>query len=420
MKWAVIGSGGREHALCVALKNSASVDAVYCFPGNAGIAEDASCIAISSAEEIIATCAQEQITHLIVGPEQPLVDGLADTLREAGLKVVGPSAAAAAIEGSKRFAKELCAEFNIPTAAYGAFTNAADALAYLNNCALPIVIKADGLAAGKGVTIAQTMEEATHAVTECFDGRFGDAGSEVVIEEFLTGEELSFFVLTDGEGVVELGSAQDHKRAFDGDTGPNTGGMGTYSPAPVCTEEMRAQIMKEIAIPTLEGMKQRGTPYQGILFIGLMITETGPSVIEYNCRFGDPETQVILPRIQDDFGTLFAAAAGGTLENGRANLSTQSALCVVMAAQGYPGSYEKGTVIEGVDAVNAREGVRVYHAGTRRGRNCGKLKANGGRVLGVTALGDTLKQAQENAYNAVEAIDWEEGFYRKDIGWRAL
>lgn len=420
MKWAVIGSGGREHALCKTLKQSASVEGVFCMPGNAGIAQDATCLDAAGAEAIIEACAVNAIDYVMVGPEQPLVDGLADALRKAGLHVVGPSAAAAAIEGSKRFAKELCAEFDIPTAAYGAFDDAESALTYLETCDFPTVVKADGLAAGKGVVIAQDKAEAQEAVRDCFSGKFGEAGSELIIEAFLEGKELSFFVLTDGKGVMELGSAQDHKRAFDGDKGPNTGGMGTYSPAPVCTDAMRKTIMDTIAIPTLEGMKTRDTPYSGILFIGLMMTSSGPQVIEYNCRFGDPETQVILPRIQDDLGAIFAATAKGELSDGAVNMSPQSALCVVMASNGYPGAYEKGSVIENLDEADATDGVSIYHAGTRRGRNCGKIKANGGRVLGVTALGDTLSDAREKAYAAVDLIDWSEGFCRRDIGWRAL
>lgn len=416
----VIGSGGREHALCWKLKQSQQCAALYCAPGNAGIAQDAECVTLEDHAATIAFAKEQSIDLVVVGPEQPLVDGLADVLREAGIAVFGPSAVAAEIEGSKGFSKDLCKQYNIPTAAYQRFTNAEAAHAYLQNQSAPIVIKADGLAAGKGVTIAQTIEEANAAVDACFEGAFGEAGHEVVIEAFLQGEEASFFALSDGEHVIEFASAQDHKAVGEGDTGPNTGGMGTYSPAPCMTDAMRAQVMEEIVRPTIAAMADMGRPYQGVLFVGLMLTDKGPEVIEYNCRFGDPETQVMLPRVEGDLAEILLACADGRLDEVDVSLSDTSAMCVVMAAEGYPGAYEKGTVIEGVGDAEALEGVTVFHAGTRRGRNCGKLKANGGRVLGVTAVSSDIKSARDQAYKAVDTIDWPEGFCRRDIGWRAL
>ncbi len=420
MKILVIGSGGREHALCWRLAQSPSAEKIICAPGNAGIAQVAECVDISAHDDIVAYCKQEAIAYVVIGPEQPLVDGLGDALRAEGIAVIGPSSQAAQLEGSKDFTKKLCAKYNIPTAAYGTFDALEPALAYLREQGAPIVIKADGLAAGKGVTVAMELAEAEAALRDCFDGKFGDAGARVVIEEFLDGEEASFFALCDGERAVPMGSAQDHKRVGEGDTGPNTGGMGTYSPAPVVTADIETQVMEEMVQRAVDGMKADGMPYHGFLFAGLMIKDGKAKLIEFNCRFGDPETQVILPRIEGDFAADLAKAAKGELADVTFSLSDSAALCVVMAANGYPAAYEKGSVIEGIDAAEALEGVTVFHAGTRRGRNCGKLKANGGRVLGVTALADTLQAAQRQAYAAVDAIDWPEGFCRRDIGYRAL
>lgn len=416
----VIGSGGREHALCWKLKQSPQCEALFCAPGNAGIAELAECVALEDEAATVAFAKDNAIDLVVIGPEQPLVDGLADALRGAGIAVFGPSKVAAEIEGSKGFSKDLCKNYNIPTAAYARFSQAEAAIAYLKGQSAPIVVKADGLAAGKGVTIAQTIDEAIAAVEACFEGAFGDAGHEVVIEAFLQGEEASFFALSDGTNVIEFASAQDHKAVGEGDTGPNTGGMGTYSPAPIMTEAMRAQVMEEIVRPTIAAMADMNRPYQGVLFVGLMITDKGPEVIEYNCRFGDPETQVMLPRVEGDLAEILLACAQGRLDEVDVTLSDTSALCVVMAANGYPAAYEKGTVIEGVEKAEALEGVTVFHAGTRRGRNCGKLKANGGRVLGVTAIAEDVKSAQAQAYKAVDSISWPDGFCRRDIGWRAV
>ncbi|MBN66717.1 MAG: phosphoribosylamine--glycine ligase [Rickettsiales bacterium] len=418
MRILVIGSGGREHALCYRLAQSPSADTVFCSPGNAGIAECAECVSLDNPEDIVAFCTREKIDLVVVGPEQPLVDGLADTLRAANIATFGPSAKAAALEGSKGFSKDFCAKYNIPTAAYGRFDDAASAIAYVKQQGAPIVVKADGLAAGKGVTVAQTEAEAIEAIEACFDGKFGEAGSSVIVEECLIGEEASFFALCDGEQAREFASAQDHKAVGEGDTGPNTGGMGTYSPAPVMTESMRQRVMAEIVNPTIAGMKAEGSPYQGILFVGLMITANGPKVIEYNCRFGDPETQVMLPRIQGDFAALLHAASTGALDKVKVELGAQAALCVVMAAKGYPGAYEKGSPINQLDAASQMEDVIVFHAGTKRDGDT--IVAAGGRVLGVTALGGSIAEAQAKAYAAVDSIDWPDGFCRRDIGWRAL
>jgi phosphoribosylamine--glycine ligase len=414
----VIGSGGREHAMCRKLKASPKCGALYCAPGNAGIAQDAECVA---PEDVIAFAKEQAIDLVIVGPEQPLVDGLADELRAAGIAVLGPSKEAARIEASKEFTKQLCDAADIPTAAYASFADAASAIAYIKEQGAPIVIKADGLAAGKGVTVAATVEEAVAAVEAIDGGAFGEAGFPIVIEECLMGEEASLFALCDGERAVLLGSAQDHKRVGEGDTGPNTGGMGTYSPAPVMRDAVTQAAWDRMVLPLLAEMQKRGTPYSGFLFAGLMVAPDGtPKLIEYNCRMGDPETQVILPRIENDFVELCYQAATGALEGVQVSLSPKSSLCVVMAAEGYPAAYEKGTVIEGVDKAESVNGVDVLHAGTRRGRNCGKLKANGGRVLNVVATADTLEQAQERAYSAVDLIDWPQGFCRRDIGDKGL
>jgi phosphoribosylamine--glycine ligase len=416
----IIGSGGREHAWAWALKKSPSVKQLYCAPGNPGIATQAECVELKDFAAIIDFCKKQKVDMVVIGPEQPLVDGLGDMLRAAGIAVIGPNKLAAQLEGSKDFTKQLCKKYNIPTAGFETFDNARDAKAYIVRMGAPIVVKADGLAAGKGVTVAMTTNEALKAIDACFAGAFGAAGDRVVIEEFMEGEEASFFALCDGETAIEIGSAQDHKRVGDGDIGPNTGGMGAYSPAPVMTDALRKQVMDSIILPTVSGMKADGIPYHGILFAGLMITKHGPKLIEYNCRFGDPETQVLLPRIEGDLAQIFYQAATKGLQGMSFTLSSKSALCVVMAANGYPGDYEKGSEIKGIDKAETIKGVTIFHAGTRLGRNCGKLKANGGRVLGVTALADTLQQAQTNAYRAVDAVVWPQGFCRRDIGWRAL
>ena len=420
MKILVIGSGGREHTLCWRLANSDSASKVFCAPGNAGIAQVAECVDVAAHADIIAFCKEQGVDYVVIGPEQPLVDGLGDALRAENILVIGPNKQAAQLEGSKDFTKKLCAKYNIPTAAYGTFDALEPALAYLRAQGAPIVIKADGLAAGKGVTVAMELAEAEAALRDCFDGKFGAAGARVVIEEFLDGEEASFFALCDGERAIPMGSAQDHKRVGEGDTGPNTGGMGTYSPAPVVTPAIEAQVMEEMVQRAVDGMKADGIPYHGFLFAGLMIKDGKAKLIEFNCRFGDPETQVILPRIEGDFAQALYHAAKGELADVAFPMSDTAALCVVMAANGYPAAYEKGSVIEGIDKAEALQGVTVFHAGTRRGRNCGKLKANGGRVLGVTAMAASLKAAQTQAYRAVDAIDWPEGFCRRDIGWRAI
>ena len=416
----LIGSGGREHALAWALTASPLLTRLYCAPGNAGIAEVAECVAIGVDDHagIIAFAKANAIGFVVVGPEQPLVAGLADELTAAGIKVFGPSCAAAQLEGSKGFTKDLCREFNIPTGAYGRFSDAAAARAYLATQKLPIVIKADGLAAGKGVVIAETRDAAEQAIDACFEGIFGTAGAEIVIEEFLEGEEVSFFALCDGSHVLPLATAQDHKRVGDGDTGPNTGGMGAYSPAPVMTPEMTRRTMDEIIRPTVVGMAKRGTPFKGVLFLGVMITSDGPKLYEYNARFGDPETQVLMMRLKSDLLAALLATADGVLSTFDLRWSDEAALTVVMASNGYPGDYEKGTEIRGLDAAGAVDGVQIFHAGTAR--RDGKLVATGGRVLNVSARGRTVAEAQARAYAAIARIDWPEGFCRHDIGWRAI
>ena len=416
----LIGSGGREHALAWALQASPQLSKLYCAPGNAGIAQIAECVRLDLADSaaVIAFCRLAAIGFVVIGPEAPLVAGLGDALNGAGIKYFGPTAAAARLEGSKGYTKDLCAGHGIPTAAYGRFSDAAAAHAYLAQQSLPIVVKADGLAAGKGVIIAQTRDEGASAIDACFSGAFGAAGAEVVIEEFLEGEEASFFALCDGTHALALASAQDHKRVGDGDTGPNTGGMGAYSPAPVMTPEMSERTMREIIWPTVAAMRARGTPFRGILFAGLMITKDGPKLIEYNVRFGDPETQVLMMRLQSDVLAALRATADGTLADLKLAWSEDAALTVVMAANGYPGTPEKGTEIKGLQAAAGIEGVQIFHAGTRRDGD--RILADGGRVLNVTARGKTVAQAQERAYEAIAKIDWPGGFCRSDIGWRAI
>jgi phosphoribosylamine--glycine ligase len=414
----LIGSGGREHALAWKLAASPMLTKLYAAPGNPGIAGEAELVAIDVDDHgaVVAFCEDKAIGLVVVGPEAPLVAGLSDHLRSEGIRVFGPSQTAARLEGSKGFTKDLCARFDIPTATYGRFTDAASASAYIRERGAPIVVKADGLAAGKGVTVAMTEEEALEAVDACFDGAFGGAGAEVVVEEFLTGEEASFFCLCDGKTALPFGTAQDHKRVGEGDTGPNTGGMGAYSPAPVMTAAMIERTMREIIEPTMRGMAELGSPFSGVLFAGLMITESGPKLIEYNVRFGDPECQVLMMRLKDDLLLLLNAAVDGQLAHTSARWRDDAALTVVMAAKGYPGTPARGGVIGGLDKVP--EGVEVLHAGTVE--RDGKIVANGGRVLNVTAAGATVTDAQARAYAGVDAIEWPDGFCRRDIGFRAV
>ncbi len=393
---------------------------LFCAPGNAGIAEVAQCIPLDPANQdsIIEFCRDERIELVVIGPEAPLVAGLGDALGDAGIRYFGPTKSAAQLEGSKGFTKDLCRKAGIPTAAYGRFMDLDAAKTYLASQSVPIVIKADGLAAGKGVVIAETRADAEAAVEACLGGAFGAAGAEVVIEEFLVGEEASFFALCDGVTALPLASAQDHKRVGDGDTGPNTGGMGAYSPAPVMTAEMTEHVMTEIINPTVKEMAARGMPFKGVLFAGLMITATGPKLIEYNVRFGDPETQVLMMRLKSDLLAALLATADGVLKTFDMRWSDDAALTVVMAANGYPGTPQKGTEIKGLDLAKAVPNVEIFHAGTRRDGD--RIIADGGRVLNVTGRGKTVKDARDAAYAAIAKIDWPGGFYRKDIGWRAL
>jgi len=400
MRVLLIGSGGREHALAWKIAASPLLTKLYAAPGNPGIGQDAELVRLDVADHaaVTAFCKDKAIDLVVVGPEGPLVAGIANDLRAAGIRVFGPSKAAARLEGSKGFTKDLCARYNIPTAAYGRFGDLASARAYVEKVGAPIVVKADGLAAGKGVTVAMTKEEAFAALDACFEGSFGEAGAEVVVEEFLTGEEASFFCLCDGATALPLGTAQDHKRVGDGDVGPNTGGMGAYSPAPVMTPDMVERVMREIVEPTMRGMAELGSPFAGVLFAGLMITDNGPKLIEYNTRFGDPECQVLMMRLKDDLLVLLNASVDGQLSHMSARWRDETALTVVMAARGYPGTPEKGSVaIDG-----------------------GALVANGGRVLTVTATGAPVAEAREEAYAAIDRIDWPYGFCRRDIGWRAV
>ncbi len=420
MKVLLIGSGGREHALAWKLAASPLLEKLYCAPGNPGIATVAELVDISADDHkaLIAFAKDKKIDLVVVGPEAPLVAGLSDEMRTEGIRVFGPSKAAAQLEGSKGFTKDLCAHFDIPTGAYGRFNNAPKAKAYIRQQGAPIVVKADGLAAGKGVVVAMTLDEALDAVDACFEGAFGSAGAEVVVEEFLDGEEASFFCICDGKTALPLGSAQDHKRVGDGDTGPNTGGMGAYAPAPVMTPEIVERTMRELIEPTMRGMAEIGAPFSGILFLGLMIGKDGPKLIEYNTRFGDPECQVLMMRLNTDLLALINAAVDGKLDEVSLDWKDQPALTVVMAAEGYPSNVKKGSVIRGLDKLEGMDGVKMFHAGTAE--KDGNIIANGGRVLNVTAIADTVAEAQAKAYEAVKRIDWPEGFYRSDIGWRAV
>jgi phosphoribosylamine--glycine ligase len=416
----LLGSGGREHALAWKIADSVLTTRLWCAPGNAGIADVAELapLDITDHAAVIAFCRASKVDFVVVGPEGPLVAGIVDDLEAAGIKTFGPTRAAARLEGSKGFTKDLCRDNGIPTAAYERFTNAADAKAYVATRGAPIVIKADGLAAGKGVVVAETKAEADAAIEMMFAGGLGEAGAAVVVEEFLEGEEASFFALCDGDTAIPLASAQDHKRVFDGDKGPNTGGMGAYSPAPVMTAAMEKRVMDEIVLPTIRAMKEMGCPFKGILYPGLMITAEGPKLIEYNTRFGDPECQVLMLRLTSDLLPGLIAARDGQLKNFDLRWSKDAALCVVMAAQGYPGDYAKGSRIDGLGDAAAVDGVEIFHAGTKSDGT--HIMANGGRVLNVCASAPSVREAQTRAYAAVDRIRWPEGFCRRDIGWRAV
>jgi phosphoribosylamine--glycine ligase len=416
----LIGSGGREHALAWKIAASPLVTKLWCAPGNAGIAREAECVAldVTNHAAVIAFCKTNAVDLVVVGPETPLAAGIVDDLAAAGIKAFGPGKLAAQLEGSKGFTKDLCAEFGIPTAAYRRFANAADATSYVRAKGTPIVVKADGLAAGKGVVVAKTLDEAEAAVAMMFAGSFGAAGAEVVIEECLEGREISFFALCDGETALPLASAQDHKRVFDNDQGPNTGGMGAYSPTPFVTEAVHDQIMSRIILPTVAGMKARGIPFRGVLYAGVMLTAQGPKLFEYNVRFGDPECQVLMLRLMSDLVPAMLAACDGQLKNFDLRWYGDSAITVVMAAKGYPGEVQKGTRIDGLDEAVKIDGVEIFHAGTVA--KDGAILANGGRVLNVSALGKTITEAQARAYRAVAQIKWPDGFCRHDIARQAV
>jgi phosphoribosylamine--glycine ligase len=420
MNLLLLGSGGREHALAWKIAASPLIERLYCAPGNAGIAKESELVTLDPTDHpaVISFCKTHRIELVVVGPEAPLCAGIVDDLAAAGIKAFGPSKAAAQLEGSKGFTKDLCRANGIPTAAYQRFDAPEPAKAYVRALGAPIVVKADGLAAGKGVVIAQDVGQAEAAIEAMFGGEFGTAGAQIVVEEFLQGEEASFFALCDGETAIPLASAQDHKRAYDGDQGPNTGGMGAYSPAPVMTAEQARRTMDEIVLPTVHAMKAMGAPYKGVLYAGLMITAEGPKLIEYNVRFGDPECQVLMLRLMSDLVPALLACCDGMLKSFDLRWYPDAALTVVMAAKGYPGSYGKGSVIEGLDEAAETEGVEIFHAGTIA--QAGRLLANGGRVLDISAVGKTVAEAQQRAYAAVDHIRWPDGFCRRDIGYRAL
>jgi phosphoribosylamine--glycine ligase len=420
MKILLLGGGGREHALAWKIAASPLTTKLWCAPGNAGIAREAECVPVDLTDHaaVIALCKKLAVDFVVVGPDNPLVAGIVDDIEAAGFRTFGPNKTAARLEGSKGFTKDLCRKYGIPTAAYERFTAAAAAKAYVRAQGAPMVVKADGLALGKGVVVAQTIEEAEAAIDMMFSGGLGAAGTEVVIEEFLSGEEISFFALCDGETAIPMTSAQDHKRAFDGDKGPNTGGMGAYSPVPVFTKDLERQTMDAFVLPTLHAMKETGSPFKGMLYLGLMLTAQGPKLIEYNVRFGDPECQVMMLRLMSDLVPALIASRDGQLKNFDLRWYDETALVVVMATKGYPGSYGKGSVIEGLDAASALDGVEIFHAGTKA--EGGRITANGGRVLGVCATGKSVAEAQARAYAAVDKIDWPEGFCRRDIGHLAI
>lgn len=416
----ILGSGGREHALAWKIAASPLTTKLYCAPGNAGIAQEAECVALDITDHVavIAFCKAYKIDFVVVGPEGPLCAGIVDDLEAAGFKTFGPSKWAARLEGSKGFTKDLCKADNIPTAAYERFKGAAAAKEYVRKHGAPIVVKADGLAAGKGVVVAATVAEAEAAIDMMFTGGLGQPAWEIVIEDCMVGEEASFFALCDGETAIPLASAQDHKRVGDGDTGPNTGGMGAYSPAPIMTPAMNQRVMDEIILPTVRALKKAGAPFKGVLFAGLMITKDGPQLIEYNVRFGDPENQVIMLRLMSDLLPALMASRDGQLKNFDLRWYPDAALTVVMAAKGYPGNYAKGSLIEGLSDAAQVEGVKIFHAGTKSDGD--HILANGGRVLNVCARGNSVAQAQQRAYAAVDKIKWPDGFCRRDIGWQAI
>ena len=420
MKILLLGSGGREHALAWKIAASPLTTKLWCTPGNAGIAKEAECVPIDITDHaaVVALCKELAVDFVVVGPDNPLVAGIVDDIEAAGFRAFGPTKAAARLEGSKGFTKDLCRKYGIPTAAYERFTDAASAKAYVRAQGAPIVVKADGLALGKGVVVAQTIAEAEAAIDMMFGGAFGASGNELVIEEFLSGEEISFFALCDGETAIPLASAQDHKRAFDGDKGPNTGGMGAYSPVPVFSDDLAKQTMDAFVQPTMRAMQEMGCPFKGILYLGLMLTAQGPKLIEYNVRFGDPECQVLMLRLMSDLVPALIAARDGQLKNFDLRWYDDAALTVAMATKGYPGSYGKGSVIRGLDAASALEEVEIFHAGTKA--EGGQITANGGRVLNVCGMGKSVAEAQQRAYAAVDKIDWPEGFCRRDIGYLAI
>ncbi len=424
MKVLLIGGGGREHALAWGLAQSRNCRELYCAPGNAGIADFAECIDIAAdnVNALVDLAVEKAVNLVVVGPEDPLVAGIADRLKEKNIDVFGPSQAAARLEGSKGFMKDLCKKYDIPTAAYGRFRDVDSAKEFIHRLSTPIVVKADGLAAGKGVIIAQNVEEAVKAAKDMLSGdSFGDAGREVVIEQFMDGEELSYFALADGKTMLPLASAQDHKRVGEGDTGLNTGGMGAYSPAHLMSAELEEKILHRIIKPTIDAMAAEGCPFTGVLYAGLMIVKNEPYLIEYNVRFGDPECQTLIPRLQGDLLEILLASAQGRLDDikGQVTWSHHVSMCVVMATQGYPGDYPKNTVIEGLDEAGQVDGVTIFHAGTKE-NDARQVVSCGGRVLGVTALGENIGHAKRLAYDAVNLIDWPEGFCRRDIGWRAV
>ena len=420
MRILLLGSGGREHALAWKIAGSPLLTKLWCAPGNAGIAQEAECVALDLGDhnEVIDFCKRELVELVVVGPETPLAAGIVDDLESAGIKAFGPSRAAAQLEASKGFTKALCSECGIPTAAYRRCRSAAEALDYVRKQGVPIVVKADGLAAGKGVVVANTLGEAEDAIAMMFEGAFGAAGAEVVIEEYLAGREVSFFALCDGETAIPLASAQDHKRVFDHDQGPNTGGMGAYSPTPFVTADIHDRMMKTFITPAVAGMKARGTPFRGVLYAGVMLTEQGPKLIEFNVRFGDPECQVLMLRMMSDIVPAVLAACDGELKHFDLRWFPDAAVTVVMAAKGYPGDYRKGSRIEGLDDAAKVDGVEIFHAGTIA--KDGAILANGGRVLNVCAVGETIREAQARAYQAVDRIKWPDGFCRRDIAWQVV
>ena len=416
----LLGSGGREHAIAIALAKSPLLETLFAAPGNPGIASIARAAALDLKDHssIISFCKANRVDLVVAGPEAPLVAGIADDLTAAGIKIFGPSKAAARLEGSKAFAKDFCRQHGIPSAVYACFADAASAKAYVRDKGAPIVVKADGLAAGKGVVVAASIEEAEAAIDRMFAGEFGEAGQNILVEDFLDGEEVSFFALCDGARALEFASAQDHKRVDEGERGPNTGGMGAYSPAPVMDARMRERVMRTIVAPTLNGMAAMGAPFKGVLFAGLMICADGPRLIEYNVRFGDPETQAMLPRLEEDLLALLLACVEERLPERPARLSAKTALSVVLAAKGYPGAPVIGSEIHGVERAETMPFVSITHAGTKRQGQ--QLVADGGRVLTVTGVGADVADARARAYAAIDVIDWPGGFYRRDIGWRAF